>query len=106
MTDLSKASYQQRLLEHLQDAGQIRLLETDPSRVPEPEDNSKTAVSMCWYRPDALAALFEHGFDYPDFEPESGQICVALMHLVERSLVYVAGDAGFSFRIAVPAEHS
>jgi lipopolysaccharide biosynthesis protein len=62
-----------------------------------------SAGSMCWYRPGALQKLFRHGYEYADFEEEAGQIGMTLMHLVERSLVYVALSEELGYRVVVPA---
>lgn len=62
-----------------------------------------SAGSMCWYRPRALRRLFEQGFRVEDFEVESGQVDTTLMHLIERSLVYVTQAEGMGYRVLVPA---
>ena len=57
------------------------------------------AGSYFWYRGDALAPLFEHGFTFEDFDPESGQTSLTIMHLIERSIVYVAEQRGYTHRV-------
>lgn len=61
-----------------------------------------SAGSMCWYRPKALLDLFRQGFSYDDFEQESNQVGGTVAHLIERSLVYVAKNSEFGFRIIMP----
>ncbi len=62
-----------------------------------------SAGSMCWYRPKALTDLFQQRFSYEDFEQESNQVGGTVAHLIERSLVYVAKNSGFGFRIIIPS---
>lgn len=53
--------------------------------------------TMFWARRDALELLFKAGLSYEDFEQEAGQVDGTLAHAIERSLVYIAQSAGFSY---------
>jgi lipopolysaccharide biosynthesis protein len=61
-----------------------------------------SAGSMCWYRPKAMSGLFRQKFSYEDFEQESNQVGGTVAHLIERSLVYIAKNSGFGFRVVIP----
>lgn len=71
---------------------------------PPPKYPVFSAGSMCWYRPQALSKLFHQNLKYDDFEPESNQVGMTLMHIIERSLVYITMSSGLDFRIIVPEE--
>lgn len=57
-----------------------------------------SAGTMLWYRPEALAPLFDADMKYSDFEDEKGQLEGTLMHAVERSLVYIAQSHGYKIK--------
>lgn len=63
-----------------------------------------SAGSMCWYRPQALSKLFRLNLKYDDFEQESNQAGMTLMHIIERSLVYITQSSGLDFSIVLPVE--
>jgi len=48
-----------------------------------------------WFRPAALARIFEHGFAYADFPEEPVPIDGTLLHAFERVYPYVCQDAGY-----------
>lgn len=53
--------------------------------------------SMFWFKPVALAPLFESNLTFADFPEESGQIDGTLAHGIERAFLYIAESAGFSW---------
>ncbi|WP_082702293.1 rhamnosyltransferase WsaF family glycosyltransferase [Pseudacidovorax intermedius] len=59
--------------------------------------------TMFWYRPLALKRLTSLGINEDRIPPEPLPEHT-LLHAIERSLVYIAWDAGFDYRVVVPRE--
>jgi lipopolysaccharide biosynthesis protein len=59
---------------------------------------------MFWYRTRALKRLLDRDWSFGDFEPEDGQLEGTLMHLLERSIPYVAESNGYSTELFLWAE--
>ena len=60
---------------------------------------------MFWARVQAIAPLFETGFNYTDFPEEAGQLDGTIAHAIERSFVDVARARGYTFAEADPDEN-
>ncbi len=54
-----------------------------------------TLGTVFWARTAALRKLLEHGWTYEDFDPEPLPNDGTLSHAIERSLAYIAQDAGY-----------
>lgn len=54
--------------------------------------------NMFWARSAAVKKLFALNLKQEDFPPEAGQMNGTIAHQIERSWVYVAREAGFSYR--------
>ncbi len=52
---------------------------------------------MFWARTEAIAPLLDHPWRTDDFPPELGQTDGTIMHAIERVIVLVAQDAGYTF---------
>ena len=55
------------------------------------------AGSMFWFKPAALAPIFESELTFEDFPEELGQTDGTLAHAMERSFLYIAESAGYSW---------
>ena len=51
---------------------------------------------MFWFRPAALRKLFAHEWKHADFNPEPNHVDGGLAHGIERTIAYVAQDAGYT----------
>jgi len=53
--------------------------------------------TVFWFRPAALAKLFEHGYSYSSFPSETVKVPTdgGLMHAIERAYPFVTQDAGY-----------
>lgn len=64
-----------------------------------PLDDRKEPIAplgtMFWFRPAALATLFDHDWVWEDFPPEPNAIDGTILHAVERAYGYVAQGAGY-----------
>ena len=49
-----------------------------------------------WFRPEALRKLFEHKWEWSDFDVEPYPIDGGLGHVLERLICYIAQDAGYT----------
>ena len=66
-------------------------------KVPFDPDTSVAAFGgMFWFRPKALRKLFEHKWEWTDFEGEPHPVDGGLAHVLERLICYVAQDAGYT----------
>jgi lipopolysaccharide biosynthesis protein len=52
---------------------------------------------MFWARVDAVADIFQAGFDFSDFPVENEQVDGTFAHSVERAWVYIAQNNGYSY---------
>lgn len=75
----------------------VSLLDDLGITVPLSRDKAPIAPlgGMFWFRPSAMAALFERDWDYEDFPPEPSFTDGALPHAIERSRCYVAQGLGY-----------
>lgn len=55
------------------------------------------AGSMFWFKPAALAPLINSDISFSDFPEEYGQTDGTFAHVIERSFLYIAESAGFSW---------
>lgn len=55
------------------------------------------AGSMFWFKPAALTPIFESELTFEDFPEELGQTDGTLAHAMERSFLYIAESAGYSW---------
>ena len=55
------------------------------------------AGSMFWFKPAALSPLLNSGITFSDFPEELGQTDGTLAHAIERSFLFIARSAGFSW---------
>lgn len=53
--------------------------------------------SIFWFKPAALAPLFDSDINFSDFPEEKGQIDGTFAHGIERAFLYIAESAGFSW---------
>ena len=64
-----------------------------------PMDHDKEPIAplgtMFWFRPAALAPLFDHDWEWEDFPPEPNNIDGTILHAIERAYGYVAQGAGY-----------
>jgi rhamnosyltransferase len=51
--------------------------------------------TMFWFRPKALRKLFEHKWEWSEFNPEPHHVDGGLAHALERLTCYAAQDAGY-----------
>lgn len=51
--------------------------------------------SVFWFRPKALAPLFDHGWQHSDFPPEPLPQDGTISHAIERIYPFVAQSAGY-----------
>jgi lipopolysaccharide biosynthesis protein len=61
----------------------------------DPDTPVGTFGSMYWFRPKALRKLFEHPWQWSDFEAEPYPVDGGLGHALERLICYVAQDARY-----------
>jgi len=54
--------------------------------------------NMFWARTEAIKKAFNDNISQNNFPEEAGQLDMTLAHAIERSWVYIAHDAGFSFK--------
>ena len=52
---------------------------------------------MFWFKPRALAPLFDSGLTYDDFPEERGQIDGTIAHAIERAFLFIVETAGFNW---------
>ncbi|WP_323687340.1 MULTISPECIES: rhamnan synthesis F family protein [unclassified Rhizobium] len=52
--------------------------------------------TMFWFRPKALRKLFEHRWNWTDFNAEPNHTDGGLAHVLERLITYCAQDAGYT----------
>ena len=55
------------------------------------------AGSMFWFKPKALAPLFDCGLTFDDFPEECGQVDGTLAHAIERAFLFIVETSGFSW---------
>ena len=64
-----------------------------------PMDHDKEPIAplgtMFWFRPAALAPLFDHDWEWEDFPPEPNNIDGTILHAIERAYGYVAQGSGY-----------
>ena len=64
-----------------------------------PMDHDKEPIAplgtMFWFRPAALAPLFDHDWKWEDFPPEPNNIDGTILHAIERAYGYVAQGSGY-----------
>ncbi len=53
------------------------------------------AGSMFWFKPKALAPLFDSGLTFDDFPEECGQLDGTLAHAIERAFLFIVEATGF-----------
>ena len=56
------------------------------------------AGNMFWARTESIKKAFVSGIEQHNFPIECGQVDMTLAHAIERAWVYVAKDAGYTFR--------
>jgi rhamnosyltransferase len=65
-----------------------------------------TAIMPCgtmfWYRPQALAPLFQLSLSPDDIPAEPLPATGTILHCIERMLVYFAWNEGYDYRVMVP----
>ena len=52
--------------------------------------------TMFWFRPKALRKLFDHKWQWDEFNPEPHHVDGGLAHVLERLISYTAQDAGYT----------
>ncbi len=62
----------------------------------DPETPVGAFGTMFWFRPKALKKLFDHQWQWEDFNPEPHHVDGGLAHVLERLICYVAQDAGYT----------
>lgn len=62
--------------------------------------------SFFWARSAALRPLVDLNLEWEDFSDESGQIDGTIAHAIERSLLYIAESAGYSWTKVGTLEHT
>lgn len=55
------------------------------------------AGSMFWFKPKALAPLFDSGLTFDDFPEECGQVDGTIAHAIERAFLFIAEAAGYTW---------
>lgn len=64
-----------------------------------PLDESKDPIAplgtMFWFRPEALAPLFAHDWEYSEFPDEPNNTDGTILHAIERAYGYIPQAAGF-----------
>lgn len=64
-----------------------------------PMDHDKEPIAplgtMFWFRPAALAPLFDHDWKWEDFPPEPNNIDGTILHAIERAYGYVVQGSGY-----------
>lgn len=76
------------------------------SVLPDRDVSPATLGTAFWCRRDALKKLFDRQWDYDDFPQEPMPIDGTTSHALERSLSYIAKDAGYETLIAVCPEYA
>lgn len=51
--------------------------------------------TMFWFRPAALAPLYDRDWQWEDFPPEPNNTDGTILHAIERAYAYVAQSAGY-----------
>ena len=75
----------------------VEFLEEMGISVPISEDKEPVSPlgTMFWFRPKALAPLFERAWTYEDFPPEPNAIDGTRLHAIERAYGFVAQSSGY-----------
>lgn len=70
----------------------------------DPQKKPLSLGTVFWAKTDALGKLFEENWGYEDFDQEPLPIDGTISHAIERSLAYVAQDAGYETGIVMTDE--